>query len=113
MPEQLTPRQQQVLDAYNSGMTVKQAAERIGLSPSRVSVIRRQIRDKGYNVRMRKGVCLFRKAGVGIGVMSDPLRELDPEIKRWVIDSMPEGSTLAEFAIACVRDAYFEEYPDG
>jgi hypothetical protein len=34
---------------------------------------------------------------------------LDKKIQKWLLDSVPEGSSLAEFAIACVVDQYFDE----
>lgn len=111
--QELNARQQQVLDAHNAGLSVQQAAKRIGITASRVSHIRGYLRDMGYDLSRRKQVCAFRQAGVRLGKMSEPMRKLEPEVKAWVIANIPEGASLADFAMACVADAYFDEHPDG
>ena len=43
------------------------------------------------------------------GRLGDEVKMLDEDIQKWIYKSIPEGATIANFAVACLVDQYHEE----
>lgn len=99
--EQMRPHVERGLDAH-------QIAEQIGLGYGRVTKILAGARAAGDlpggRPRVRKYLQDAARGNIGPAIEDQP-----DEVKRWVEENMPEGSTIAEFAVACMVDQYFDE----
>ena len=51
----------------------------------------------------------FDERDIKVGPMQDLLGGLPPAIIKWLAGEIPDGSSVAEFAAALIRDAYYEE----
>lgn len=111
MPCRMEIHQQRVKMAaedFRQGLSLDQSAERIGVARQTISFLRRRARDLGLlePKRLQNSTIL---QGVKLGEMRAALEALPPEAARWLASQIPEGVTAAEFAVACILDAYHDE----
>jgi hypothetical protein len=102
-------RAKQVVPLLNAGLMQKQIAARLGVSEAQVVKYVRHARKLGMlppKKKQRRSSALGR---VPVGRLGDELYKLDDSIQNWIADNLPEGSTLADFAVACIVDSYHEE----
>lgn len=89
-----------------AGMSGRAIAQKTGLSPSQVSRILREGRESGWLERKEIAYVFH---STRFGAIGTPLTSQPIEIQEWVRDQIPEGGTVAEFAVSCMVDAYCEE----
>lgn len=46
---------------------------------------------------------------MSVGALGQEIKNQDPSFTRWLQRNMPEGTTIASFAVACMLDTYYEE----
>lgn len=91
-----------------AGMSGVEIAKEVGLSRSQVSKILCEARENGW-LDPKEIAYVFHSTRLGgIGA---PLRNQPTEVQRWICEQIPEGGTVAEFAVSCMVDAYYEENP--
>jgi transposase-like protein len=103
-------RVEQIRPYLASGMPAAAIARRLGLSESRVSRVINEARENGWLPRQTEASVF---EGTRIGAVWTPLASQPVEVQEWVRDQIPEGGTVAEFAVSCMVDAYYEEQGDG
>jgi transcriptional regulator with XRE-family HTH domain len=106
--EKTRTRIEAVVELCNLGLTLEQSAERLGVSQQTVANLRSLARKRGVLPKKRQVTATILQ-GVPLGQMKSAARSLPPEVADWVARQMPEGVSLAEFAISCVIDAYHDE----
>lgn len=97
-----------VAELCNLGLTLAQTAERLNLSPQTVANVRTLARKRGVLPKKRQATATI-LSGVQLGNMKLAARAMPPDVADWVARQIPDGITLAEFAISCVVDAYHDE----
>lgn len=99
-------RLEQFKPFLEAGMLGGEIAKEVGLSPSAVSKVLCKAREKGL-LGHKELIHVFHTTYIGrIGV---PLKSQPLEVQKWIRDQIPEGGTVAEFAVACMVDAYYED----
>lgn len=106
MRQTVEQRIEQIKPFTDRGVAPRDIARETGLSFSQVYRILRVGRAKGLLLDTRKHDPL---RYMTIGTLSKEVKSQPPDFTRWLAKEMPTGVTLAEFAIACLLDLYFEE----
>lgn len=101
----LEERAAQLRPYLEQGYTTREAAGVIGLSISQANKIVATARTQGLLARRKSDIL----RGVYTGSIRGLVRQQPEELQRWVRDQIPEGGTVAEFAVSCVVDAYYED----
>jgi len=99
-------RIEQIKPLAKQGLPPREIADRIGLSWTHVYRIMRIGRSKGILPDTRTHNIA---RSIRIGTLGKEIEDKSPGFTRWLADAIPEGSTLAEFAVACMVDLYFED----
>lgn len=106
-----------------AGMPRQEIQQRLGISRVRLTqdvhlarrdglltpFAKRRPPEESMSVRMQKGIA---EANVAGGTMYQTYGALTPQVQDWLIQQVPDGSSVAETIAAIVTDAYFEENPD-
>jgi len=101
----LEERAAQLRPYLEQGYTTREAAGVIGLSISQANKIVATARTQGLLARRKSDIL----RGVYTGSIRGLVRQQPEELQRWIRDQIPEGGTVAEFAVSCVVDAYYED----
>ena len=112
--DQLTEKQRETLRHYRAGLNVTETARAMGRHPSNVSRDRQILRDRGFDVRSRADrKCPLARYGHPLGYLGPSIAALDRDTRQWIAEQIPEGGTVAEFAVGCIVDTYLaeREYP--
>jgi len=99
-------RIEQIKPLAKQGLPPREIADQIGLSWTHVYRIMRVGRDHGVLPDTRKHDVM---RSITIGRLGRELKGQPPGFTRWLADAIPEDATLAEFAVACLVDLYFED----
>lgn len=104
---ELTDRQEEVLDLTRRGLNPEQIANKIGIC--RNGVYNLQARLRQLEVLQREEIPRAIESKDAIGDIVPRYREQSREFRKWVRDSLPEGCTVADFAVACMIDQFHDE----
>ncbi len=99
-------RLEQIKPLAKQGMPPREIANKIGLSFTQTYRIMRKGRADGVIPDTRAHDAL---KNIYIGTLGRAVKDQTPGFTRWLADEIPKGSTLAEFAVACLADQYHEE----
>lgn len=101
-------RYKQIAPLVEQGLPATEIAVKIGLSKSYTQMLVTRGRREGKlpHGRPRRSTILDK---FNIGRPRAQVYNLPEEVQIWIADQMPEGSTIAEFMVACVVDQYYEE----
>ena len=86
--------------------TSKQGAAEIGVSIAYATKLIRTGRQEGLLPDNRKHNPL---RYMSVGALGQEIKNQGPSFTRWLQRTMPEGTTIASFAVACMLDTYYEE----
>lgn len=115
--DELLEHHRRMLEMSKQGYKIKELAEMFGMSMRSVYDMRARLRRKGYNLdhpyMPRKPSPLEQKhRPVSGSVLKASLNQMDDDTQLWVMNSIPEGATLAEFAVACMISERERELDD-
>ena len=101
-------RYEQIRPHLEKGMTAAEIGLRIGASKSWTQMLITRGRKEGALPGGRPRH-MQHLDSINIGRPRAQLSMLPDEVQKWISEQIPEGSTLAEFMVACVMDAYYDE----
>lgn len=101
-------RVEQIRPYAERGLKAGDIAEAIGISCTRVTKILAEARAAGEMPGGRPRVRKYLQH-IPLGNIGPAIPDLPNEVKKWIEENMPEGSTVAEFAVACMVDQYHDE----
>jgi len=96
----------QILPLIQKSYTAKQIAGEIGVSTEHVHKLLKTGREDGLLPDNRP---LNPMRRMSIGALGRELKSQDPSFIKWLYKNMPEGTTVASFAVACMLDAYYDD----
>ena len=99
-------RMRQIKPLAEKQMPCTEIAAKLGLSVAYVHRLTRQGREQGILKDLRKHDAL---RYMTVGALGKELRGQEPGFTRWLTKNVPEGSTIAAFAVACLLDAYYDD----
>jgi transposase len=97
-----------VAPMFKRGLKISECAELLGVRKSSVSRYKERAREMGLLEVVRPGVTADLRA-IKSGNIWNAVEALDYDVKKWILDNIPKGATLVEFAFACLVDQYFDE----
>lgn len=112
MPMPRAPHHERVLPLAKQGLRPLEIAERLNLPPQKVRASIALFRRTGQLPPFKRKDNLrpvLRYSNVKTGSVADRLREAEPEFQRWLLSQVPEGSTVADLAMAAIYDVYLDE----
>lgn len=86
--------------------TPKQIAAELGVSVGHTHKLIRTGRQEGLLPDNRTHNPL---RYMSVGALGREIKNQGPSFTRWLQRTMPEGTTIASFAVACMLDTYYEE----
>lgn len=107
----LEKRIQSIKALWDNGLDARQIMWELGLSKNQTYRAIREARARGLIEPKPRPQHPLR--GVPTGALGPLLDRQEEDFKSWVCESVPEGSTIAEFAVACLLDIYDEEKENG
>jgi len=96
----------QILPLIQKSYTAKQIAGEIGVSKERVHKLLKRGREDGLLPDNRQHNPL---QYMSVGALGREITNQDPSFIKWLYRNMPEGTTVASFAVACMLDAYYDD----
>ena len=99
-------RMDQILPLVQKSYTAQQIAGEIGVSTEHVHKLLKTGREDGLLPDNRP---LNPMRRMSIGALGRELKSQDPSFIKWLYKNMPEGTTVASFAVACMLDAYYDD----
>jgi len=122
MTAMLTLKQEQLRTLMEAGMTRGEVEEAMRMREAALLSLRRRLEQKtgrewhfpGERARQRhRKRAPLAEAGdhgvIQIGCIGPEARALDEDVQRWIIKNLPQGVTLAAFALSCLLDAYHDD----
>lgn len=106
MSTTMEERIEQIKPLAEKGLSVKEIAKEINLSEGYTSLVLRTARKQGKIPEAPKTNPL---RYVKFGTLSKKVKSQSEDFTLWLAKEIPAGLTVAEFAIACMLDAYQEE----
>jgi DNA-directed RNA polymerase specialized sigma subunit len=96
----------QILPLLQKSYTAKQIASEIGVSKEHVhKLLKRGREDELLPDNRQHNPMRY----MSIGALGREIKNQDPSFTRWLQRTMPEGTTIASFAVACMLDTYYED----
>jgi DNA-binding CsgD family transcriptional regulator len=105
-------RARQVVPLVKEGIMQKVIATRLGVSDAQIVKYVRHARKLGLLPDKKKQATRSIIGHVPVGRLWDEANKLDDNIQRWIVANVPEGASLADFAIACIVDQYHDEHEE-
>mgnify|MGYP000046764275 FL=1 len=106
----------QVVEAWHSGAPSKETCARLGLSPNKYIKLVRLGRDAKRIPPYRQNptpyfllVSQLNKREIRLGTVRETALALTKPEQEWLLNQVPENSTVSSILAAFVRDAYHEE----
>ena len=96
----------QILPLIQKSYTAKQIAGEIGVSKEHVHKLLKTGREDGLLPDNRRHNSM---RYMSIGALGREIKNQDPSFIKWLQRTMPEGITVASFAVACMLDTYYED----
>lgn len=90
-----------------AGLTLDKISEITGISRTYCSTV--LAAGRAANIISRPSKKFNNIFNIPLGGFTGLVMTMDPPFRKWVLDNIPADVTLAEFAFACMRDAYHEE----
>lgn len=112
MPMPRAPHHDRVLPLAKQGLRPLEIAQRLNLPPSKVRNSIQFLRRAGkLPIFKRKDNLrpVLRYGNVRLGSVADRLREAEPDFQSWLLSQVPEGSSVADLAMAAIYDVYLDE----
>ena len=111
----MNKKHEAVLDLVRDGYNRQQIADRLDMTINAVAAIKSKLRRNGHTFVGERNARrpLERQPVVPIGKLRQTaVANLSDDAQEWLLKQIPPGSTLSEFAVACIQDAYNEESDD-
>lgn len=108
----MTEETKHIIDLWNSGLNIKQIAEKVGKKYGAVQRALFLARKNGVSMRDRRFPDYSRATLLGNrtkGTFHDILCHLSPEAIVWLGRNTPKDATVAQTISAILTDAYFED----
>lgn len=99
-------RIEQIKPLAEKQMACKEIAAELGLTVGYTQRLVKDARDQGLLRDLRRHDAL---KYMTVGALGKELKDQEPGFTRWLARNVPEGTTVAEFAVACLLDAYYDD----
>lgn len=101
-------RVEQIRPYVEQGMEAREISEHVEIGYNRLTKILADARASGDLPGGRPRVRKYLQDAT-LGRIGQAIADQPDEVKQWVEENLPEGCTVAEFAVACMVDQYFDE----
>jgi len=109
---QRNPYTDEIIRLCSEGLKVSRIAEQLGVKKQLVSSVLANARKRGDIDAFKPGEGVSRRGRPVVGSTIEMLDALTGGEYQWLLNELPEGSTLAEFFGAMISDAYYESTQD-
>jgi transposase len=97
-----------VVPLISQGLKSGDCAVRLGVARSQIARYKERARELGLMPKVRPGTTEQLRA-IKTGDVRKRVEALDHDVQQWILDNIPKGVTLVEFAFACLVDQCFED----